>query len=239
MLAESDPDLLMRGYHYVLTCAYNLRQKKVFDSYLEALEAYREQHYSRFNTNSQINSFLYVHYGRLNRHFLHETYQEGLQVIPSTLRRLQKYRSKLDAHRIMVFYFKIAWMHLMAGEPGSAINYLNNILQMEVGSLREDIQGYSRLMFLMAHYDAGNDEIIEYLVRSARQFLGRMQEKNRLQGATLAFFQKIAKSNGIKRKTLFNTFLKEITALEDDVFEKRSRLYLDIGAWLRVRISNV
>ena len=235
-IAEGDPDLLMRGYHYVLTCAYNLRQTEVFDHYLKALEAYREAHYNRFNTNSQIISFLYVHYGRLNRHFLHETYQEGLQVIPSTLRRLQKYKTKLDAHRVMVFYFKIAWMHLMAGDPGAAIRYLNNILQMEVGSLREDIQGYSRLMFLMAHYDAGNEEIMEYLVKGAKQFFSRMQEKNRLQTSTLAFFRKMAKVNGKKRRAHFQSFLEEIHGMENDIFEKRSLLYLDIGAWLRARM---
>jgi len=235
VLAAGDPDLLMRGYHYVLTCAYNLRLKEVFDIYLNALESYRLKHYSRFNANSQIISFLYVHYGRLNSHFLHENYHEGLQVIPSTLRRLQKYRNKLDAHRVMVFYFKIAWMHLMAGDPGIAIKYLNQILQMEVGSLREDIQGYSHLMFLMAHYDAGNEEIMEYLVKGAKQFFSRMQEKNRLQEATLAFFRKITHLNDAKRKTLFTTFLKEIEALEEDVFEKRSLLYLDIGRWVRTR----
>ncbi len=235
-LIEADPDLYMRGYHYLLTCAYNLKYKEKFDSYLDELEKFRDQNYSQFNNNTQIISFLYVHYSRLNKYFLHEQYIEGLTVIPATLKRIQRYKSKLDAHRILVFYFKIAWMHLMAGDSNSAINYLNQIFQMEVGTLREDIQGYSQLMFLMAHYDAGNDDIMDYLIRGARLFFSRMQEKNKLQSATIQFFQKIVKRPYAERKIIIQEFYKELTLMEKDVFEQRSMLYLDMKGWLQKKI---
>lgn len=231
-LIEDDPDLYMRGYHYLLTCTYNLKLTDKYDKYLDELEKYRKDHYATFNSNSQIISFLYVHYGRLNYHFLHEKYKEGLQVIPATLKRIHKYKLKLDAHRILVFYFKIAWMHLMAGDHATSLKYLNLIFQMEVGTLREDIQGYSQLMFLMAHYDAGNDQIMEYLIKGAKQFFNKMEEKNKLQNITLKFFQKIANAAVTDRKKLLMTFDAELAMLESDIFERRSVLYLDIRAWL-------
>ncbi|MFZ1749521.1 MAG: hypothetical protein WAU01_04995 [Saprospiraceae bacterium] len=231
-LIQEDPDLYMRGYHYILTCAYNLRLKDKYDQYLDELEAFRDKSYGQFNNNSQIISFLYVHYGRLNKYFLHEKYQEGLTIIPRTLRRIQRYKTKLDAHRILVFYFKIAWMHLMAGDHSMAIKYLNNIFQMEVGSLREDIQGYSQLMFLMAHYDAGNDDIMDYLIKGVRQFFNKMQEKNKLQVATIKFFSKIVKLPDSERKLLMKKYAEELSIMEQDIFEKRSMLYLNIKSWL-------
>ena len=231
-LIDDDPDLYMRGYHYLLTCSYNLQNKEKYNKYLFELEKFREENYIHFNNNSQIISFLYVHYGRLNFHFLHGTYKEGLSIIPSSLKRIQRYKLKLDAHRILVFYFKIAWMHLMAGDHSTAIKYLNQIFQMEVGSLREDIQGYSQLMFLMAHYDAGNYEIMDYLVKGAKQFFNKMEEKNKLQTATLNFFQKAVKIPVSEKKKLAIDFYSELKIIESDIFERRSILYLDIRAWL-------
>lgn len=236
VLITEDPDLFMRGYHYILTCAYNLRQKDTYIKYLADLENFRDTNYGSFNTNSQIISFLYVHYGRLNSYFIKENYTDGLKAIPSTLKRIQRYKSKLDAHRILVFYFKIAWMHLMAGDHATSIKYLNLIFQMEVGSLREDIQGYSQLMFLMAHYDAGNYDIMDYLIKGTKQFFNHMEEKTKLQVATIKFFQKVVKVPISDRKKLMSLFMQELIELETDVFEKRSILYLDIKAWLKLKM---
>ncbi|MBK9735281.1 MAG: hypothetical protein IPO92_10055 [Saprospiraceae bacterium] len=235
-LIDEDPDLYMRGYHYMLTCTFNLQDNEKYNKYLEELEDFRTSKYSQFNNNSQIISFLYVHYGRLNKYFLNKNYTEGLKVIPGTLKRIQRYKLKLDAHRILVFYFKIAWMHLMAGDHSTAIKYLNLIINMEMGSLREDIQGYTQLMFLMAHYDAGNYELMPYLINGAKQFFDKMHETNKLQTLTIKFFKKIVSVPLGERKTIITYFYDSLTALEPDTFEKRSFIYLDIKSWLKKKM---
>jgi hypothetical protein len=235
-LITEDPDLYMRGYHYILTCAYNLKKQDIYTSYLDELEGFRDGEYASFNNNSQIISFLYVHYGRLNKYFLQENYKDGLKVIPSTLKRIQRYKLKLDAHRILVFYFKIAWMHLMAGDHATAIKYLNQIINMEVGSLREDIQGYSQLMFLMAHFDAGNYELMDYLIKGAKQFFDKMHETSKLQILTIQFFKKIVKLPISERKSFIVKFYSELSVLEQDIFEQRSFLYLDIMSWVKKKM---
>ncbi len=234
---EEDPDLYMRGFHYVLTCAYNLREIALFERYLAQLEAFRDENYAHFTENSKIISFQYVHYGRLNRFFLLGQYAKGITAIPATLRRLQKYKSQLDVHRVMVFYFKIAWMYLMSGDADTAIRYLNFILQMKIGSLREDIQGYSQLMFIMAHFDAGNEEILDYLIQGAKLYFDKVNTQSRLQRATLRFFQQWGKVGISERKSCLLHFYDELLELEQDDFEMRSLLYLDIKSWLSAKIN--
>ena len=82
-------------------------------------------------------------------HFLNGTFEEGVKSIKTTLARLDRYKDALDKHKVMIFYFKIAWMHLGNNEPDKSIKYLNYILDMTNVSLRTDIQAYARLMFLM------------------------------------------------------------------------------------------
>jgi hypothetical protein len=133
----------------------------------------------------------------------------------------------------MVFYYKIAWMYLMAGDHGNAIKYIHQIINMEVGTLREDIQGYSQLMFIMAHYDAGNEDLLPYLIQTAKNFLNKMQEKSILHQATLDFFTAIIKKPPYERKNKFIEFKQQLINISENKYELRSLLYLDIFTWLK------
>jgi hypothetical protein len=237
-MLERDPDLYMRGMHYLLTSVYHLGDRDLYNRHLISFEKYRKDNYKKFNTNSQIISFLYVHTGRFNKHFLNHTYKEGIQEIPKTIRRIRKYANKLDVHRIMVFYYKFSWTFLAAGDPSSAVDYLNRIIQMEVENLREDLQGYARLMFLMAHYDLENYHIMDYLVQNTRSYFNKMKDKTRLQLLTLKFFDKICNLPLQDRKPEWEKFGEELKGLSKDPYESKAFIYLDIPAWVVAKLNN-
>ncbi len=232
-----DPNLLMRGYHYILTSAYNTLDIDNYLRHLEELERFRKSNYKKFDLNTQIVSFLYVHNGRLNKYFLLGEFEEGITAIPKTLRRINRYQDKLDAHRIMVFYFKIAWMNFGAEKYNLCLKYLNKIITMEIGKLREDIQGYTRLMYLMAHYESENYDIGEYLVNNVDRFFKKMQDTNQLQAKTLKFFKLINKMPVGERGKAFNAFEKELNLIYHNKYESKAFLYLDILSWVRSKIK--
>jgi hypothetical protein len=232
-----DPDLYMRGYHYLLTCTFNLGLKDKYNHYFEELSKFRKENYHRFSPNSKITSFLYVHHGRLNYYFIHQKFNEGVAILPKTIRRIALYKNKLDAHRIMVFHFKIAWMYLMAGNPGKAVDFINEILNTEMGTLREDIQTYSRILFLMAHYDLGNDNILDYLVSQAKSHFNKTKQINKLQKASLQFFHDLAVTPKFERKAVIKKFDELLTELKKEKYEKRAFLYLDVPLWVESKIK--
>ena len=98
----------------------------------------------------------------LNKHFLDGTFTEGLSLVPYIEGKLQEYWIYLDRHRILVFYYKIACLYFGSGDYGRTIDYLNKIINWKV-DLRTDLQCYSRLLHLIAHYELGNFELLEYL----------------------------------------------------------------------------
>jgi len=87
-LIHLDPDLFMRGYHYALTAAFNLKNFDHLKNKLDELQTFRKANYSKFNENSKIFSFMYVHWARLNVHFLEGSFNEGVKGLSSTLRRI-------------------------------------------------------------------------------------------------------------------------------------------------------
>jgi len=86
-----DINLFFRGYHYLLTSLFNLKKLNLLRDKLKELEAFRKENYKKFNRNTQIISFLYVHTGRLNTHFLDGTYQKGLETVKRTIARIKRY----------------------------------------------------------------------------------------------------------------------------------------------------
>ena len=238
MAQQRDPDLFLRGYHYVLTSAYNNGDLKNFNTYLKEIEAFRKDNYTKFNMNSKIMSFMYVHHGRLNKYFLSGDFSEGVRVLPKTIKRINRYKIKLDDHRILVFYFKIAWMYFGNNQPDLTIQFLNKITNQHIENLRADIQGYSRLLFLMAHYDLENYDIMDYIYRRVKKFYDNYQEKNHVQECVLIFFKTIINLPVSEHLQHFQKLQKKLSKLKEDPFEIRPFLYLDFTAWVEAKITN-
>ena len=232
-----DVDLFMRGYHYLLTAAYNMKDLGKLESNLEELQHFRKSNYAKFTENSKIFSFLYVHWARLNVHFLKGTFAEGVTIIPNTLRRIKRYKGRIAPHRLMVFYYKIAWMHLGNGDPGKSVDYLSKIINDNTEDFREDIQSYSRLLFLMAHYDLGNIELLSYLVRTVDAYFKKTKIQNKLQSTTLQFFKKIQQVGISDRQIILTEFKNELDLIYKDPYEVRAFLYLDILSWVKAKLS--
>lgn len=236
-LQTRDINLFLRGYHYLLTCAYNLKRQKTYAHYHEELEKFRKAHYHRFNRNTQVLSFLYSHTGRLNLHFLNGSFNEGVKGVNRTLARLDRYQDILDHHKGMIFYYKIAWMYLGNNEPSKAIKYLNYILDMTNISLRTDIQAYARLMFLMVHYELENYKFLPSLIRNYQVFFTKKNLDNKVQTCFLQFFKEIINAPLYERKGVMKNFLGKLQILETNQYEKRAFLYLDCISWLRAKIE--
>ncbi len=63
-LKQKDYNLILRGMHYVLTSAFNLRDLKTHQTYLSNLESFRNDNYSNFTkTIKYFLSYIYIQVG--------------------------------------------------------------------------------------------------------------------------------------------------------------------------------
>lgn len=237
-LKSRDANLFLRGYHYLLTSTYNLKKYEDYKVHLSKLELYRKEYYPSFNLNTKILSFLYVHLGRMNLHFLEGSFAEGTKSIKRTLSRLERYKSKLDEHKVMIFHYKIAWMYLANAQPDKAVYYLQSIINMTNISLRKDIQAYARILFMMTHFDLGNESLLNSMLRSYKRFFEKNEIKNKVQLQLFSFFNEIAKAPILERKEIMKQHLAELKKLQTSKYEKRAFLYLDSISWLESKLKN-
>lgn len=103
--------------------------------------------------------------------------------------------------------------------------------------MREDLLCFSRILNLVAHYEAGIDYQIERLIRSTYKFLIKMEDLHQVQRAMISFIRSLTQVYPHEIKNSFKGLHKTLSQYKDDPFERRSFLYLDILTWLQSNIE--
>ena len=101
------------------------------------------------------------------------------------------------------------------------------------------MQAYSRLLHLIAHYELGNFEILEYLIKSIYRFMAKMQNLSLVEEEILNFLRSSFRLSKNQIKEEFEKLLEKLKSLERNRFETRAFMYLDIISWLESKLRNV
>lgn len=228
----------IKGVHNLLNAHFGLRNYKKFNDTLQEFEDFSKSDLVQQTENNRIQTFVYLHIALINKHFLEGTFTEGLQLVEYIDKKLNEFSLYLDRHRVLVFHYKIASLYFGSGDPEKAIDHLNRIINWKV-DLRTDLQCYSRLLHLIAHYELGNYQLIEYLARSVYRFMARMEHLSVVEEEILGFLRNSFRISSSELKGAFSSLLAKLKEQENNPLETRAFSYLDIISWLESKISGV
>ena len=226
----------IKGLHNLLNAHFTIRNYSGFEKTLLILEDFSKSDIVKLNDNNKIQVFVYLYISKINQHFLEGTFKEGLEMVPEIIHQLDEYELFLDKHRTLIFYYKIASLYFGAGDYGSSIDYLNKIINWKV-SLRNDLQCYARLLHLIAHYELGNFQLLEYLIKSVYRFMASMQNLSLVEEEMFKFLRNTFYLSPRELKPEFEKLLNKIKQFETSKFETRAFAYLDIISWLESKVT--
>ncbi len=227
----------IKGLHNLLNAHFNLRNFKGFNKTIKLLEEFRDSDIVKQSNNNQVQVFVYLYTSKINQHFMEGTFKEGLVIVPEIEQQLKEFSIYLDHHRVLVFYYKIASLYFGAGDYDTAIDYLNKIINWKV-DLRNDLQCYARLLHLISHYELGNFQLLEYLIKSVYRFMAKMQNLSLVEEEIFKFLRKSFYLSARKLQPEFEKLLNTIKQLEKSQFETRAFAYLDVVSWLESKVYN-
>ncbi|GAB1307803.1 hypothetical protein KH5_04860 [Urechidicola sp. KH5] len=237
-MKQVNPVFYLKGYNYLLESLFMIKHYKRFDKVLAQFgEDIQEKKFMQ-NENTMAIATLYYYQNVLNGHFLSATFVDGVTKVPEVLKALDNYKRKIDQHHIMVFYYKIGCMFFGNGDYKNCILYLNKIISNKELALREDLLCYSRVLNLVAHYEAGLDENIEQLIKSTFKFLIKLNDLHEVQKRMISFLRSLTDMYPSELKQAFRDLHTDLKQFENHPYEKRSFLYLDILSWLESNIEN-
>jgi len=104
--------------------------------------------------------------------------------------------------------------------------------------LRTDLQCYARLLHLIAHYELGNFDLLEYLLKSVYRFMYKMQNLSTVEEEIFRFLRISFRLSPRQLKPQFEMLLATLKTLEKNRLESRAFMYLDIISWLESKIDN-
>lgn len=226
----------IKGMHNLLNAHFDLRNHRRFESTLHRFERFAASHIANQHDNFRVQTFIYISSARINQHFMQGSFREGLSLVPHIELKLEEYALFLDPHRIMVLNYKIATLYFGDGDYSTSIDYLQRIIHDNNIGLRNDLQCYSRLVHLLAHYELGNYEIMESLIKSVYRFMARMENLTVIEEEIFRFLRASFKNPGRQLKPEFEKLLQKIKRYEKNRFETRSFAYLDIISWLESKV---
>jgi hypothetical protein len=138
---------------------------------------------------------------------------------------------------VLVFYYKIASLYFGTGDYDTTIDYLNKIINWKM-DLRNDLQCYARLLHLISHYELGNFQLLEYLIKSVYRFMAKMQNLSLVEEEMFKFLKRTFYLSPKKLQPEFEKLLNRIKHWEKSHFETRAFAYLDIISWLESKVHN-
>lgn len=235
----------IKALHNLISAHFDLRNSQKLKDTIAILEKFSEKPIVLNNKNNQIQCFVYIYIAKINQHFLEGSFSEGLDMIPKMEEQLKEIEPFIDSHRVLVFYYKIACLYFGAGAFDKAIDYLNKIINWKL-NLRDDLQCYARLLHLIAHFELGNMEVVNYLSKSVYRFMGKMDNLSTVEEVLFNFLKKsiqkygragVAGMNKEDLKLAFEELVQILRPLEQNKLESRAFMYLDIISWLESRIQ--
>ncbi len=227
----------IKAMHSLLNAHFVLRNFQKFDTVLSSFIEFSKTDRVLLHDNFRTQAFVSIYSAKINQHNMLGTFKEGIKLVPFVLEQIKINELFIDEYRVMVFNYKIASLYFGNGDYDLCIDFLQKII-IQNSDERNDLQGYARILHLIAHYELGNFELMEYLTKSVYRFLAK---KEYLTEIEKEMFKYLRNSFFITRKELLvalNDLLFKIKKLEKNTFETRVFTYLDIISWIESKVNN-
>tara|TARA_B100000575_G_scaffold167761_1_gene134215 strand:+ start:64 stop:1545 length:1482 start_codon:yes stop_codon:yes gene_type:complete len=232
------PVFYLKGYNFLLEALALIKYPSKFKNRLNDLINVVDN--KSFPRNQNLNAliFIYKYNNLFNLHVLEGDFKESLKIIPKVLDGIEANKNFIDHHHIMLLYFKIACMYFTVNDYDNCIKYVNMIMKNKNIKMREDLQCFTRILNLIAHWEAGHDYNLDKIIRETYNYLDKMNDLHEVQKTILRYLNGLENIYPGEIKGFLRSLHSELKKFEDDPYEKRAFLYLDIISWLESKINN-
>jgi hypothetical protein len=229
----------IKSLNTLLAAQYKLHKYKEFIVTFEKLKVIVAAQGTDANDNMRITLEKYYYTHEINRYFMLGKFSDAIeQLIDDNDKKLIELVKILDKHSQIIFHYKFACMYLGAGDHRNAVKWLNEIINMNEDSLREDIHCFARMINLICHYELKNFDVINYYIRSTYRYLLKKDDLHQFQKSILNFLRTLTRiPNKEELKLKFSTLKDQLLPLENSRYEKRAFVYFDIISWLESKIQ--
>lgn len=164
--------------------------------------------------------------------------EAALNLLPDVLQGLEKHT---DAKKSFLIYLykNIARTYFLSHQYKKALDWLNKIINDADVRVRADIESFARILFIIIHYELGNNRILEYYVKSTYRFLLKKDNLNPVEMAILKFIRNELPKVVSQKQLIysFQTLKQRLEKMTDQKQPQQSLENFDYISWLDSKVT--
>jgi tetratricopeptide (TPR) repeat protein len=243
---ETNPDIIseMPNY-YILSHGHLIRYyalKKQYNDGFMLIDKLKSLSLNKMfkATDVQISIFIQSYINEILLYSYIGQHEQAKKIIPNVIKGLDKYESKINNEDLLRIYHSIAMVYFGVGEFNKSLHWLNKIINENFDDLRQDTIRISKLIYLIVHFELGNDDLLQYIYKSTLRFFNSQKKQYKFENVFLENFKKIAISKkASKQVETYQTFKDELVSVFKDRYEKNALEFFNFYAWLDSKIFNI
>ena len=149
------------------------------------------------------------------------------------------YADRIPTTDIVLFKFNMAVVYFVSNKHTKAIKMLNEIINDNDFSLRDDIQSFARIIRLIVFWEKGEEELLPYATLSTYRFLYKRKKLYKFESIVLQFIkERVPHMNTRnKQKSAFTELKEKLEKQLKDPLEKKVLDYFDFITWIESKIT--
>lgn len=165
-------------------------------------------------------------------------FEKGIKIAGAIENGLEQYNDYIDDAMRLTFYYNLATLHFVAEKYRESLNWINRIINETDMEVREDVYCFARIFSLILHFELGNYDLLEYLLKSTYRFLYKRNRLYQFETVVLRFIRKLTRVHTREQlNALFVDVRKELQPLTEDPYEKKAFEFFHPVLWLDSKIE--
>ena len=239
-MTVKDPDLYLRCLYYVSVFAYLTGDGHRMLKYQHVLDTFLSDDQILLNENSQRIGAIYRGLMTLNGYFQSQEWSAAATYAEQLRADYAAGVFRPTIHRWGQFLYKFAAICFVGRNYTEALDYLNEIINMKSGILREDLLLNARLLHLLCHYELDNRALVDYHLTNFTRQMRRSSETAGVHRLAATALRKLIRSANSEQEKIYCELDHQLQQLIDsDPFECKALLYLDLTQWTGLHLSPV
>ena len=233
------PKRYVRALQYIVQCQIELGEFKEARENIRLMRQLNTQEGFR-GIDIAVQVFHASYLGELRLLDRMAEHTKAIGLVDDILHGLEEYGTRLHKEHQIEFYFNLACAHFGAGQVNKALFWLNKVLNDPEPTLRQDIFIYARLFNLVIHYELGNFDLLEYIVRSTHRFLNKRHAAHEIETLLIESIKKMARAQQpAVRRELTLALRNGLLELVKDPNASTLLKYFDFVSWAESQVEGV
>lgn len=152
-------------------------------------------------------------------------YDKAIVNIDTVVSGLDVNEGKMNKEQELLFLNTISTVYFGAGRYKESLQWLNRVLNDNEPNLRQDLYSYARLFNLVVHFELGNFDLLEYIIKSTTRYLSKRQRDHDLEVVILNYMKKLVR--GTQNSDLRDIFVEFKAELSEQLNRQNDEIILD------------